>query len=56
MSQFFLTMVDDLGESVTFWPFAVLCLFALIFVWLRVPETRDRTLEEIEQTWHPADS
>ncbi|MBJ7458844.1 MAG: sugar porter family MFS transporter [Thermoleophilaceae bacterium] len=54
VSQFFLTMVDDLGESVTFWIFAALCVCALLFVWLRVPETKDRSLEEIEQMWHPS--
>jgi MFS family permease len=52
VSQFFLTLVDKLGESQTFWLFAVLCLAALAFVWRKVPETKDRTLEEIEQMWH----
>ena len=56
VSQFFLTMVDDLGESVTFWLFAALCVVALVFVWLKVPETKDRSLEEIEQMWHPEES
>ncbi|MGH2959197.1 MAG: MFS transporter, partial [Solirubrobacterales bacterium] len=54
VSQFFLTLVDGLGESVTFWLFALLCVFALLFVWLKVPETKDRTLEEIEQMWDTA--
>jgi sugar porter (SP) family MFS transporter len=56
VSQFFLTLVDSLGESVTFWLFAALCVVSLIFVWRKVPETKDRTLEEIEQMWQPAKS
>ena len=53
VSQFFLTLVDSLGESVTFWLFASLCVVSLVFVWRKVPETKDRTLEEIEQMWQP---
>lgn len=51
VSQFFLSVVQRLGESVTFWIFAALC--AVCFVWIRarVPETKGRTLEEIEQMW-----
>ncbi len=51
VSQFFLSIVKHLGESVTFWIFAALC--AVCFVWIQrqVPETKGRTLEEIEQMW-----
>ncbi|MBJ7354074.1 MAG: sugar porter family MFS transporter [Thermoleophilaceae bacterium] len=52
VSQFFLTLVKQLGESETFWLFAALCVAALAFVWRKVPETKDRTLEEIEQMWN----
>jgi hypothetical protein len=31
--------------------YAVLSAFTLVFVWRGVPETRGRTLEEIERSW-----
>jgi len=35
----------------TFWLFAVMCIPAIMIVWKLVPETKGRTLEEIEQYW-----
>jgi sugar porter (SP) family MFS transporter len=37
-----------LGSSGTFWLYAVVCIAGFIFVWKRVPETKGRTLEQIE--------
>lgn len=37
-----------LGAHGTFWLYAVICAIGFVFVWLRLPETKDRTLEEIE--------
>jgi MFS family permease len=51
VSQFFLTLTKTLGESGTFWLFAFFCLVAFLWIWRRVPETKDRTLEEIESMW-----
>ncbi len=51
VSQFFLTLTHTLGESGTFWLFAALCAVAFVWIWRYVPETKDRTLEEIEQMW-----
>ncbi len=51
VSQFFLTLVDALGESETFWLFAALSVVAFIWIWRTVPETKGHTLEEIEQMW-----
>ena len=48
----FLTLVDALGTSTTFWLYAALTGVALIFTWRFVPETKGRTLEEIEAHWH----
>lgn len=40
--------------AIAFWFFAVLTIGFLIFVRLQVPETKDRTLEEIEKSLRPA--
>ncbi len=37
------------GSAATFWLYAGICFAGFVFVWLRVPETRGRTLEDIEQ-------
>ena len=47
----FLPLVHAIGESSTFWLFAVVCVFAIIWSSIFVPETKDKTLEEIEQIW-----
>lgn len=43
----FLTLLDELGEAETFWLYAGVTLLSLIFVILKVPETKGKTLEEI---------
>ena len=35
----------------TFLFFSVMMVFQLLFVWKIMPETKGRTLEEIEQSW-----
>jgi sugar porter (SP) family MFS transporter len=44
----FLTLIDLLGASGTFWIYAGLCIFGWLFVYLSVPETKGCTLEQIE--------
>ena len=51
VSQAFPMMVAGLKEAVTFWIYAVLCAVAFVFVACFVPETKGKTLEEIEQSW-----
>lgn len=51
VTRFFLTIVDAIGESATFALFAVICALTYAFVWRRQPETRGRSLEDIQQMW-----
>ncbi len=54
VSQFFLSLVNAIGEPATFWLFASLCGVAFLWIWRKVPETKGRSLEEIEQMWSGA--
>ena len=51
ISLFFLPAVKFLGGAWTFMSFAILCALALYFIWLKVPETKGKSLEEIEKSW-----
>jgi len=51
VSQFFLTLVDAIGSSGVFWLFAFFCIVTFIFVKRVMPETKGRTLEEIQEMW-----
>ncbi|GAA3287228.1 sugar porter family MFS transporter [Nesterenkonia halobia] len=44
-------VLEAVGVGWLFTGFAVICLGALIFTWRRVPETKGRSLEEIESTF-----
>ena len=48
----FLTLVEKLGPSTTFWLYGVSAIAAWIFSYYYVPETKGRTLEEIEEFSH----
>jgi MFS transporter, SP family, galactose:H+ symporter len=52
VTRTFLTLIDALGPSLTFWLYGLLTVVALIFVYKLVPETKGRTLEAIEAFWH----
>jgi SP family arabinose:H+ symporter-like MFS transporter len=47
----FLSIVQALGASAAFLLYALLSLVTFFFVWFLVPETRGRSLEEIQQMW-----
>jgi MFS transporter, SP family, galactose:H+ symporter len=51
VAQFFLSLVSLITEAGTFWLFAAFCLVTLVFVKRVVPETKGRTLEELELLW-----
>jgi sugar porter (SP) family MFS transporter len=47
----FLSLVRALSISGAFWLYAAMCGFTVWFVWRLMPETRGKTLEEIEREW-----
>ncbi len=54
VSEFFLSLVDGIGTAAAFWLFAFFCGAGFVWVLRRVPETKGRSLEQIEASWHPA--
>ena len=47
-------MLNDnpvIGPAKTFWAYAIVSLFAFTFVFIFLPETKGRTLEQIEKMW-----
>ena len=38
-----------LGAAGTFWLYAVICVFGFIFIWFKLPETKNKSLEQIER-------
>jgi sugar porter (SP) family MFS transporter len=44
-------MNRDLGAAKTFWIYAGICVAGFIFIKARLPETKGKTLEEIESLW-----
>ncbi|MGC2620233.1 MAG: sugar porter family MFS transporter [Acidobacteriaceae bacterium] len=47
----FLSLVHALGVSGTFGIYAILCVVSFVFIWKLVPETRGKTLEQIQREW-----
>ncbi|SEQ70395.1 MFS transporter, sugar porter (SP) family [Natrinema salaciae] len=48
VSLTFLRLVEGIGQTGTFWLYGALSLLALVFCYQLVPETKGRSLEEIE--------
>ena len=38
-----------LGSAGTFWLYAGICLAGFVFIWIRLPETKQKSLEELER-------
>lgn len=51
VGRYFLAAIKDYGEYGVFWTYALIGLGALAFVYYLVPETKGKTLEEIEEFW-----
>ncbi|MCW5981539.1 MAG: sugar porter family MFS transporter [Bryobacteraceae bacterium] len=47
----FLSLVNAVTVAGAFWIYAGICVFTFFFVWRAVPETKGKTLEEIERSW-----
>ncbi len=51
VTQTFPRLRETFGPANTFWTYAVFSLLSTVFVAFMVPETKGRTLEEIEGLW-----
>jgi len=54
VSQFFLSLIGAIGNSLAFWLFAVFCGVSWIWIYFCVPETKGQSLEQIQQLWTEA--
>jgi sugar porter (SP) family MFS transporter len=50
----FLTLTQVLGIPATFWLYGIVSIGAWLFAFFLVPETKGKSLEEIEEQWRPA--
>ena len=40
---------DAFGASGTFWLYGIICIYGFLFIYKKLPETKGRSLEEIEK-------
>jgi SP family xylose:H+ symportor-like MFS transporter len=45
-------LVDHFNHGFAYWIYGVMSILAALFVWKVVPETKGRTLEQMESLWH----
>ncbi len=51
VSQTFPMLQSSVGPATTFWIYMAMSVIAFFFVWRLVPETKEKSLEEIELFW-----
>ncbi|WP_169083361.1 sugar porter family MFS transporter [Paenibacillus sp. PL91] len=51
VSQSFPPLLSSAGPAATFWIYGSMALLAFLFTWRVVPETKGKSLEEIESLW-----
>jgi len=52
LNQLFPIMRDSWGKSMIFYVFSLILIPQFYFIWKIMPETKGRSLEEIERSWH----
>jgi MFS family permease len=52
VSLTFLSLVTAISAAGAFWLYAAMSFFTFFFVWRVTPETKGKTLEEIERSWY----
>jgi MFS transporter, SP family, arabinose:H+ symporter len=53
VSQTFPMLLDSIGSAFTFWIYMIMAITAFVFILKMIPETKGKTLEEIERYWLP---
>lgn len=56
VSQSFPPLLKSVGPAGTYWIFGALALFTVLFTWKFVPETKGKSLEEMEEMWASRES
>jgi SP family arabinose:H+ symporter-like MFS transporter len=51
VTQFFPMLLDAIGGAYTYWIFMANAMILLVFIWKAMPETKGKSLEEIEKGW-----
>ncbi|MEO5650395.1 MAG: sugar porter family MFS transporter [Ginsengibacter sp.] len=51
VSQTFPMLLESIGSAYTFWIYMIMSFIAFLFVYKYIPETKGKTLEEIEKFW-----
>ena len=47
----FLTLINSIGIASTFWCYSLICVAGLVWGYYYIPETKGKSLEEIEKYW-----
>jgi SP family xylose:H+ symportor-like MFS transporter len=48
-------LLEHFNHGFAYWIYGVMSVFAALFMWRVVPETKGRSLEQMETMWRPAD-
>jgi SP family arabinose:H+ symporter-like MFS transporter len=51
VSQSFPMLLASIGSAFTFWIYMLMSVLAFLFVYKLIPETKGKSLEEIERFW-----
>jgi SP family arabinose:H+ symporter-like MFS transporter len=51
VSQTFPMLLESIGTAYTFWIYMIMSVLAFVFVWRMLPETKGKSLEEIQGMW-----